>query len=118
MNKTPMTDAELDKILRSVRQPPLPKDFADRLQAKLEAEQINNVIAFPGRKPEPRQSRRIWLSAIPLAASLAAGLYVGAVDSLPRSLSAFEFTLVADSSDQTIGSGFEDTEAFVNGDLS
>lgn len=118
MTKTPMTDTELDKILKSVRQPELPKGFAHRLQAKLEAEPRSNVIAFPGRKPEPKQNRRIWLSAIPLVASLAAGLYIGTLDSIPDSLAALESTLVADAADQTIGSGFEDTEAFVNGDLS
>ena len=118
MTKTPMTDTELDKILKSTRQPELPKGFADRLQARLEAEPRSNVIAFPVRKPELKQNRRIWLSAIPLVASLAAGLYLGTLDSIPSSLSALEATLVEDTSEQTIGSGFEDTEAFVNGDLS
>jgi hypothetical protein len=118
MTKTPMTDTELDKILKSAPQPPLPKGFAERLQAKLEAEPRSNIIAFPVRKPGPKQNHGIWWSAIPLVASLAAGLYLGSLDSIPASLSALESTLVADASDQTIGSGFEDTEAFVYGDLS
>jgi hypothetical protein len=118
MTKTPLTDAELDKILQSTRQPELPEGFAGRLQARLEAEQRSNVIAFPLRKIPTPSSRRIWLSAIPLVASLAAGLYIGTLDSIPASLAALESTLVADATDQTIGSGFEDTEAFVNGDLS
>jgi hypothetical protein len=115
MEKTPMTDNEMDKILKAARRPELPKGFAERLQAKLEAERPSNVIAFPMRKPPEQQSRRIWLSAIPLAASLAVGLYLGAMGSLPAS---FDPALVSDASDQNFGSGFEDTEAFVNGDLS
>ena len=118
MTKTPMTDTELDKILKSARQPELPKGFADRLQAKLEAEPRSNVFAFPLRRAQAAQIRRIWLGAIPLVASLAAGLYIGTLDSIPASLAALESTLVTDATEQTIGSGFEDTEAFVNGDLS
>lgn len=118
MTNNPMTDNELDKILTAAHQPQLPKGFADRLQAKLDAKPKSNVIAFPVRKQPPAQSRRMWLSAIPLAASLAAGLYLGAMGDIPTSLSAFDSSLVSDASDQMVGSGFEDTEAFVNGDLS
>jgi hypothetical protein len=111
MTINPMTDNELELILKAARQPDLPKGFAERLQAKLDANAPTNVIAFPSRKPEAQQSRRIWLSAIPLAASLAAGIYLGAMGQIPT-------TFVSDASDQTFDSGFEDTEAFVNGDLS
>lgn len=115
MEHTPMTDNELDKILKAARQPALPKGFAERLQARLEAERPSNVIAFPTRKLPEQKNRSFWLSAIPLAASLAVGLYLGAMGSVPVSL---DSGLVSDASDQVFGSGFEDTEAFVNGDLS
>jgi hypothetical protein len=115
MTNTPMTDKELDKLLNAAKPQALPAGFADRLQAKLEAAPPSNVIAFPGRKTQSQPRSRLWLTAIPLVASLAAGLYLGAMADIPASL---ESSLVSDASDQIFGSGFEDTEAFVNGDLS
>jgi hypothetical protein len=115
MTNTPMTDKELEQLLKAVPQATLPKGFADRLQAKLETAPASNVVSFPTRKSASPPSRRMWLSAIPLAASLAAGLYLGAIGDIPASLAS---SLVSDASEQLYGSGFEDTEAFVNGDLS
>ena len=118
MDKKNMSDIELDKLLAAARQPELPKGFAERLQAKLEQPPASNVIAFPQRKPVPASNRRVWLSAIPLAASLAFGIYLGAMGTLPDSLAGLESSLVSDASDTLFGIGIEDTESFLNGDLS
>jgi hypothetical protein len=113
------TDSELEKLLARVKQPALPVGFAERLQHKLQVEVPNNVIAFPQKKSEVgAPSRRVWLSAIPLAASLVLGVYFGAMGTVPETLSGFEGTFISDASDALPDIGFEDTESFLNGDLS
>ena len=118
MAENQMTDAELDALLRQSAQPALPRGFADRLQAKLEQPVASNVVAFPSRKPPPAKPAAVWLSAIPLAASLAIGLYLGAQGSFPSSFSGLDTSLVSDATDQIFDIGIEDTESFINGELS
>jgi hypothetical protein len=118
MAKNDVTDAELDMLLQAAPQPEVPQGFADRLQAKLEMTRPDNVIAFSQKKNGVTRSRRAWLSAIPLAASLAAGLYLGAQGSLADTFSALNTSVVSDASDQLFSIGIEDTESFVNGELS
>jgi hypothetical protein len=118
MDKNQMTDHELDQLLAAAQQPKLPNGFAERLQAKLNVESQSNVIAFPQKHVASSPRRRIWLSAIPLAASLAIGIYVGAMGTLPESLSGLEGTLISEASENLLGIGIEDTESFLNGDLS
>jgi hypothetical protein len=117
MDKSPLTDRQLDQLLATAQQPQLPKGFADRLQAKLLVERPNNVVAFPQKAAVPQPRRRIWLSAIPLAASLAVGIYLGAVGTLPESLAGLEGTLISGAADNLFDVGIEDTESFLNGDL-
>jgi hypothetical protein len=110
-----LSDEDLDQLLAQASRPAVPKDFAARLQEKLERPADNNVIAFPQRqKPTAKPISRLWLSAIPLAASLAFGIWVGAADKLPESLSS-PFITTADADGNL---GIEDTESFLNGDLS
>jgi hypothetical protein len=118
MDKDFLTDAELKKLLDSAVQPQLPKGFTARLQAKLETVPVNNVIAFPQKhiKPEPR--RAYWLSAIPLAASLAVGLYLGAMSELPEVFSGLNDVAASLSSETSLDLGIEDMESFLNGELS
>jgi hypothetical protein len=119
MEKTHLTDQELDRLLAAAQTPQLPSGFADRLQAKLQVERASNVVTFPQKVLAPQQQRRrIWLSAIPLAASLAVGIYLGAVGTLPESLAGLEGTLISEAADNLLGVGIEDTESFLNGDLS
>jgi hypothetical protein len=118
MAKNQVTDTELDEMLKAATRPQLPRGFADRLQAKLEQPAASNVIAFPQKKTLPVKSARLWLSAIPLAASLVIGLYLGAQGSMSESFDGFGTSLVSDASDQTLDLGIEDTESFVNGELS
>jgi hypothetical protein len=105
-------DSDLEKLLARVKQPALPIGFAERLQAKLQVEAPNNVIAVTA------SSRRVWLSAIPLAASLALGVYFGAMGTVPETFSGLEGTFISDASETLPDIGFEDTESFLNGDLS
>jgi hypothetical protein len=112
-------DSDLEKLLARVKQPALPIGFAERLQAKLQVEAPNNVIAFPQKKSAvTASSRRVWLSAIPLAASLALGVYFGAMGTVPETFSGLEGTFISDASETLPDIGFEDTESFLNGDLS
>jgi anti-sigma factor RsiW len=118
MTNKHMTDMELNTLLAQVKQPELPAGFAERLQARLEQPAASNVIAFPARQQQRPSARRYWLSAIPLAASLVFGIYLGAAGSLPESLSGLESSLVSDATESLLGVGIEDTESFLNGDLS
>jgi hypothetical protein len=113
-----VTDAELDAMLKAATQPTLPRGFAERLQAKLEQPTASNVIAFPQKKTLPVKSPKLWLSAIPLAASLAIGIYLGAQGNMAESLNGLSTSLVADATDSAIDIGIEDTESFINGELS
>jgi anti-sigma factor RsiW len=110
-----ISDSELDTLLNVVGQPNLPDGFADRLQARLQTASTNNVVMFPGRKISAPPSRRVWLSAIPLAASLAIGIYIGAIGAVPEGL---DGSLVSDAGETVLGTGIEDAEAVLNGDLS
>ncbi len=118
--KHEINDKELDKLLAAVDAVKLPTGFADRLQSKLNLDNQtrDNVIAFPQKKLAQPQQRRVWLSAIPLAASLALGVYIGAMGNLPASLSGLEGTLISEAGDTLLGTGFEDMVSFVDGDLS
>jgi anti-sigma factor RsiW len=110
-----MSDKELDTLLQQARQPDLPAGFAERLQARLGAEAPPNVVRFPQRQSKASVPRVWWLSGLPLAASLVVGLYIGAMDSLPDILTP---SLFADASEALLDTGTEDTESFLNGDLS
>jgi hypothetical protein len=118
MTKDAFSDRELDALLAKVKQPDLPEGFAERLQAKLQTSDGENVIAFPARPQQPASRRSFWLSAIPLAASLAAGLYLGAVAELPDMLSGLSDVVATVSGEAGLDLGIEDTELFLNGELS
>jgi hypothetical protein len=112
-----LSDKELEQLLATARQPEVPHGFAERLQVKLESADATNVVTFPQRNTSGA-ARRLWLSALPLAASLVFGIWVGANGNLPESLANFTPTLATDAADQLFDIGIEDTESFVNGELS
>jgi hypothetical protein len=119
--KNEITDKELDKLLGVIEAVKLPDGFSDRLQSKLILSETkpDNVIAFPQKNSVPiMPQRRVWLSAVPLAASLALGVYIGAMGNLPESLSGLEGTLISEASETLLGTGFEDMISFVDGELS
>lgn len=118
MAKNHLSDTELDALLKAATQPPLPHGFAERLLVKLEQPTLNNVIAFPAKKLQAPSSRRVWLSAIPLAASLAIGIYLGTQGTLSDSFTGLNTSIVSDAADSQFSIGIEDTESFINGELS
>ena len=69
---------EIRAVLARASVPPLPAGAMDRLMARIAAEpQDQKVVAFA---PRPRVSRPFWryAAAVPLAASLALGIWLGA----------------------------------------
>lgn len=86
MTRDSMSDHELDRLLALASKPALPPGAEERLMAKLIPE---NVVTFRS-KPKKAQSAIAWIAALPLAASLAFGIWLGAAgigtDILPESL--------------------------------
>lgn len=77
MRKKPLTDDELDRLLAVATRPSLPEGAMARLNARIAQESgAGNVVALQ-RKAPPQGSRLGWLAGLPLAASLALGLYLG-----------------------------------------
>lgn len=69
---------KIEAVLARASQPALPQGAAERLMARIAAEpQQAKVIAFA---PRPRAARPFWryVAAVPLAASLALGIWLGA----------------------------------------
>lgn len=118
MTKDVISDLELDALLAKARQPELPEGFTEHLKAKLQVEPASNVIAFPRKLQQTSSRRGFWLSAIPLAASLAAGIYLGAMAELPAMFSGLQDAAALLSGDTGLDLGIEDTESFLNGELS
>jgi hypothetical protein len=86
MARDSMSDHELDRLLALASTPVLPPSAEERLMAKINPE---NVVAFIS-KPKKAQSAISWIAALPLAASLAFGVWLGAAgigtNILPESL--------------------------------
>jgi hypothetical protein len=75
--KTEMTDNELDTLLSLASMPPPSKSAHAAVMARIDAGQTaGNVVHFPVAAKKPSAIR--WLAALPLAASLAAGIWLGA----------------------------------------
>lgn len=75
-------DAEVDKLLGLASRPVLPPGAMERLTARVAVEpQTARVIALPQRAPVRRNPLR-YAAALPLAASLLLGVYLGAAGSL------------------------------------
>ena len=94
--------AALDRLLATASQPLMPAAASDRLLMKVHG--TRNVSA-----------RRVfrWSTALPLAASLLLGIYLGAVDSIDPWLPAEE-TLAADDDADLSGVGEAETYAAEN----
>ncbi len=69
-------DAALEKLLKRATDPAVPEGAEARLMLAIQsAEQQLNVVPF---QPRPRMQR--WAVGLPLAASLALGIYLGSKD--------------------------------------
>jgi hypothetical protein len=107
-------DEALDKLLKRASDPAIPEGAEARLMAAIEvAEQQSNVVKF---QPRPRIQR--WAVGIPLAASLALGIYLGSKDTFDAY---FPDSIVgetaADLSDSAPSTGLDDAESYAEGEL-
>lgn len=68
-----ISDIELDRLLAQASMPKIPTAFQKQMLARINLKQSANVITLPQRR---RTSG--WLVGLPLAASLALGLWLGA----------------------------------------
>ncbi len=72
-NGNVMRDADLDRLLQSASQPPVPLGAEARLARRIAA-----VSAVPVYPIAPASKRNYaWVAGVPLAASLALGIYLG-----------------------------------------
>lgn len=107
-------DTALDKLLKRATDPAIPEGAEARLIAAIQAaEQQSNVVKL---QPRPRIQR--WAVGLPLAASLALGIYLGANGTLDNYMpdSIIGETL-ADTSDSEPTSGLDDAESYAEGEL-
>jgi hypothetical protein len=78
----PGDEREIEKVLGLASSPELPEGAAARLMARIAEEpQAARVIPFAPRAPSRRSPLR-YAAALPLAASLALGVYLGAKGTL------------------------------------
>ncbi len=114
-----MTDRELDQLLGLATKPVPATDSAARTAARAFAQVgKSNIVAFaPKAKPSAPKFTISWLAALPLAASLAAGVYLGALGSgsyvLPEILGGGAWT-----DEDAVLSGVEDMEELTDEDVS
>ena len=74
---------EIDAVLSLASVPPRAEGAADRLMARIAAEpQESKVVAFAPRRTAPARNALRYAAALPLAASLALGVYLGAKGTL------------------------------------
>lgn len=116
-----MTDQELDGLLAHATAPPLPLGARERLLARMAEEPTapampGNVVAL--RRPVPARSRLGWLAGLPLAASLALGLYLGSGGTFDSYLPAAAYDVLAGATAEDVTTGIEDMESFTEDDLS
>ena len=100
-----MTDHELDQLLDAVPTPAASSGAKARLLAK--AQHNMNVVTI-----KPRSRANYWLSGLPLAASLTAGLYLG-LSGLDQTIlpGLTEDTLVGTLSEE-VATGLDEAESF------
>jgi hypothetical protein len=114
-----MTDKELDKLLGLASEPEIAIDAASRAAARAFKEDTSsNVIVLTPKGPLVAANNNMrWLSALPLAASLAVGIYLGTLGRgnalLPESLGGGNVT-----EDQSVLSGIDEVEDLTEEDVS
>lgn len=106
--------AALDRLLKRATDPAIPEGAVARLMAAVQAAELqSNVVKLQSR---PRLQR--WAVGLPLAASLALGIYLGSGDTFDAY---FPDSIVgetaADLSDSTPSTGLDDAESYAEGDL-
>ena len=107
-------DEALKKLLKRATDPAIPEGAEVRLMAAIRAvEPQSNVVNFPSR---PKFQR--WAVGIPLAASLALGIYLGSKGSLDNYMpDSIVGETLADTSDSSPSTGLDDAASYSEGDL-
>ncbi len=111
-----MTDGELDALLAHASKPPLPLGAKSRLLARLAKEDAAGKIV-PVRQSEASGSRLGWLAGLPLAASLALGIYLGAGGGAESYLPSVAYDLLAGSTGSEPLTGIDEVESINEDDL-
>lgn len=116
-NRPPMTDGDdgIDRVLALATVPELPPGAIERLMARIEP---GNVVQF-----QPRLKTRSvifrYAAALPLAASLALGIYLGAKGTLDFALPAAVTGEIASNDDTPDDfSGVSEAEQYAEDNLS
>ena len=106
-----LSDGDLDRLLAVATTPEIGVDFEHLMMVKIGFPTADNVLVFP-----QKHHRKNWLVGLPLAASLAFGLWLGASGSMLNLLptGATEVAIADDGSD----SGFEDIVSVIEGKIS
>ncbi len=114
-----MTDDELDKLLALASKPPLATDAHELLLAKITARQSDNparnVVNFPISTKKAKSIH--WLAALPLAASLAAGIWLGAAGQGTDYLFNVSDELASVADSFAASTGIDDAESLMEEDL-
>ncbi len=109
---------EIDAVLSLASSPGLPEGAPGRLMARIAKEpQENTVVAFAPRRAAPARSPLRYAAALPLAASLALGIYLGAkgtLDFMLPSAITGDVALIEDAPDDLGGVGEADAYAEEN----
>ena len=118
-----MTDRELDALLAHATVPVLPEGARQRLLDRAGRggdAAASNVIPFrrPVSAPVHAPSRLGWLAGLPLAASLALGIYLGAGGTFDGLLPATAYDIIAGGSTDDTITGIEDVESYTEDSLS
>jgi hypothetical protein len=92
----------LKALLAKASRPALPDGIEDRLMRRIGADPAGNVVAFPSR----RKPLALWLG-LPLAASLAAGIFLGSQKSFDQLMQGFDS---ASGLDVELPTGLEDQD--------
>jgi hypothetical protein len=92
---------DIDRLLNLAVAPPALAGFEARLMARIDAgDGPSNVVALTPRAATPKSGLK-WLAALPLAASLALGLYLGAQGRFDSLLPSMVTGTVAQADDDT-----------------
>jgi hypothetical protein len=70
-----LNDQELDKLLANASAPEPRSGFEKRLKQKLGFDNGSNIVSFP-----QKQKTSLWIVALPVAASLVIGIWLGSTD--------------------------------------
>ena len=106
-------DAALELLMKRASDPAIPAGAEARLMAAVQLTgQQSNVVKF-----QPRPEIQRWAMGLPLAASLALGIYLGSGDMFdayfPDSITG---ETAADLSDSTLSTGLDDAESYAEGE--